>query len=69
MARDIRSTRQPLVIKRAVCLSTVPILVNAGCVSALALDIALHAAIPAPPSASASYVRVPEREVGGPLLP
>ena len=48
MALDTRSTRGPLVIGRALCLSTVLILVSAGCVSAPALDIASQAAIPDP---------------------
>jgi hypothetical protein len=48
MARDTRSTQEPLVIGRAVCLSIVLVLVSAGCVSAPALDIGLRASIPDP---------------------
>jgi hypothetical protein len=48
MARDTGSTREPLVIGRAVCLSTVLLLVSAGCVRAPSLDVALRARIPGP---------------------
>jgi hypothetical protein len=48
MARDARSTQEPLVIRRSVWLSTLLVLVSAGCVSAPALGVALRAPAPAP---------------------
>jgi hypothetical protein len=47
MVDDTRSTREPFVTGRAVCLPIL-LVVSAGCVSAPALDVALRAPVPEP---------------------